>query len=204
MAAATIVEVGAPLERYDARRKVMGEVRYGADMAAANEAYAYFVTSRIARGRIVSFADQKTRATPGVLDLITYREVNGAVKPGEFFSKGGYASTTIQPLGSDRVMYSGQIIAIVLAESFEAAQEGARNLEVTYDDEKPTAGFDSVGAETVAARMLHRSTRTPRLGTPNPHSNPPKSKSTRVMAHLRSITIRSSSLPRSARGAART
>ncbi|HEY3719596.1 MAG TPA: xanthine dehydrogenase family protein molybdopterin-binding subunit, partial [Roseiarcus sp.] len=190
MAAATIVELGAPLERYDARRKVMGEVRYGADMSAANAAYAYLVTSRIARGRIVSFTDQKARATSGVLDLITYREVKGAVKPGEFFSKGGYASTTIQPLGSDRVMYSGEIIAIVLAETFEAAQEGARNLEVVYEEEKPTAGFDSPGAETVAAKDTSSQHEDPevgdagaafesaevkfdaRYGTPTQHHNP--------------------------------
>jgi xanthine dehydrogenase YagR molybdenum-binding subunit len=190
MAAATIVELGAPLERYDARRKVMGEVRYGADMAAANAAYAYLVTSRIARGRIVSFSDQNARATPGVLDLITYREVNGAVKPGEFFSEGGYVSTTIQPLGSDRVMYSGQIVAIVLAETFEAAQEGARNLEVVYEEEKPTAGFDSIGAETVAAKDASSEHEDPevgdaksafasaevkvdaRYGTPTQHHNP--------------------------------
>jgi len=164
MAAATSIELGAPIERNDARQKVMGAARYGADMDAADAAYAYLVTSAIARGRIASIKDESARATRGVLDVITHRDINGAVKPGEFFSKGGYASTTIAPLGSDRIFYSGQIVAIVVAETFEAAQEGARQLEMSYEAERPTAGFDSPGGETVAGKDASHEHEDPAVG----------------------------------------
>src|ERR1700722_15553757 len=118
------VVLGAPIKRQDAQQKVTGQARYGADMSLPNVAYAYLVTSRIARGRIVSFNDATTRGTRGILDVVTYRDINGAVKPGKLFSSGGYVSSSMAPLGSDQVFYSGQIVAVVLAETFEAAREG--------------------------------------------------------------------------------
>ena len=47
------------------------------------------------------------------------------------------------PLASARIQYAGQIVAVVVAESFEAATEAAQRLHVTYAEEKPAAGFDA-------------------------------------------------------------
>jgi xanthine dehydrogenase YagR molybdenum-binding subunit len=160
----TEVVFGAPLERQDARQKVMGVARYGADMSTSNAAHAYLVTSQIARGRILSINDGKARSTSGVLDVITYRELAGALKPGGFFAKGGYLSSTIQPLGSDRVSYNGEIVGIVVGETFEAAQEGAHALEFHYESERPTSSFDSPGAEVVAAKEASPEHRDPEVG----------------------------------------
>jgi len=43
--------MGQPAPRYDARLKVTGEARYGADVPLNNPAYAFLVTSAIARIR---------------------------------------------------------------------------------------------------------------------------------------------------------
>jgi xanthine dehydrogenase YagR molybdenum-binding subunit len=158
------VALGAPIERQDARMKVMGAARYGADMSAADAAYAYLVTSRIARGSIAAFRDDKARTTPGVIDVITYREINGALKNGDYFGKGGYVSSTIEPMGSDRIQYAGQIIAIVLAKTFEAAQQGAEALGVDYVEEEPTATFGSPGGEVVAGKVASAQHEDPKVG----------------------------------------
>ncbi len=162
--ASAMVQLGAPLERKDARQKVTGEARYGADMSAANVAHACLVTSTIARGTIVAIHAEEAKAIPGVLQVITYRDVEGAVKAGTYFSKGGYLSSTIQPLASDRVMHSGEIVGIVVAETFEAAQEGARAVRLDYKPEPATATFDSPGAETAAGKDVSAEHTDPEIG----------------------------------------
>src|SRR4051812_22978054 len=136
--------IGRATPRIDGRLKVTGAARYGADAEIANPAFAYLVTSRIARGRIARLDDTATRAVSGVLDVLTHRTVTGQIKAGKFFAAGGYVGSTILPLGSERVFHAGQIVAVVVADSFEAAREGAHRLVIDYAEEPPAAGFDSV------------------------------------------------------------
>jgi xanthine dehydrogenase YagR molybdenum-binding subunit len=51
-----------------------------------------------------------------------------------------------------------------LAESFEAAREGAHRLKVRYMPEEPSAGFDSAGATTVAAKDVSSKHQDPEVG----------------------------------------
>src|SRR2546422_11644798 len=64
--------MGEPAVRLDARLKVTGEARYPSEMPVGNPAYAYLVTSTIARGRIERLALDAAFAVPGVLDILTY------------------------------------------------------------------------------------------------------------------------------------
>jgi xanthine dehydrogenase YagR molybdenum-binding subunit len=141
--------MGAPVPRLDARKKVTGEARYPSDHAPANLAYAFLVTSAIAKGRIARIDLAAARAVPGVLDILTY-ETADRIEPAKFFSKGGTASTTVPPL-SQTIFHDGQIVAMAVADSFEAAREAAYKIAVRYDAETPSATFDSPGTETVAA-----------------------------------------------------
>ena len=158
------VALGAPVIRIDGRLKVTGAARYGSDMAAANQAYAFLATSAIARGRVTSIDDSRTRELPGVIDVLTWRDVGGAVQTGSFFAKGGYVGSTIQPLKSDRIEQGGEIVALVVAETAEAAQEGADRLAIRYAEETPSASFDSPGVETVAASAVSKEHEDPKVG----------------------------------------
>src|SRR2546430_13205946 len=82
--------IGRATPRVDGRLKVTGAARYGADAEIANPAFAYLVTSRIARGRITRIDDAPTRAVSGVLDVLTHRTVTGQIKAGKFFAPRGY------------------------------------------------------------------------------------------------------------------
>ncbi|MBL27043.1 MAG: xanthine dehydrogenase [Rhodospirillaceae bacterium] len=144
--------IGSDVARIDGRLKVTGEARYGSDFAVPNPAYAVFKTSAIARGRIAAIDDGAARSVPGVLDILTYRDVGDEVGEAGFFASGGYAGTTIRPLASDRIWHDGQIVAVVLADSFEAAREAAHRLVVDYAAEPPAAGFDGPGVEEEDAK----------------------------------------------------
>jgi xanthine dehydrogenase YagR molybdenum-binding subunit len=99
-----------------------------------------------------------------VLDVLTHRNVGDRVKVGKFFAQGGYVGSTILPLGSDRVAHAGQIVAIVLADSFEAARDGAHRLAIDYAEETPAATFDSAGVQEVVARDASKTHHDPAVG----------------------------------------
>jgi len=141
--------MGQSVPRYDAVAKVTGRAQYAADVPLANRAYAYLVTSSIAKGRIDRFDLTVAKQVHGVIDIVTHENAETLKEP-KLFSNGGYASTTIQPLKSPEIAHEGQIVAVVLAETFEAAREAAHLVKVSYTAAVPTATFDSPG--TTAAR----------------------------------------------------
>src|ERR1700722_13172250 len=144
-APAPVGNMGQPIPRYDVRAKVTGKALYAADMALPDVAYAYLLSSRIAKGRIKSFDLKAARALPGVLDILTYQTIGDDIRKVSFFG-GCPASNSFVPLGSPEIAYAGQTIAVVLAETLEVAQDAAYQIGVEYE-EQPSAGtFDSKGA----------------------------------------------------------
>ena len=156
--------IGSAVPRIDAKAKVTGEARYCSDVTLANPAYAFLATSPIARGRITAIDDRACRAVPGVVGVLTHANIGDQVRPGKLFSAGGYVGSTIMPLSSDQIWHAGQIVAVVLAETFEAAREGAFRLDVRYAPDQPSASFDSPGTETVAGHEASKSHSDPSVG----------------------------------------
>lgn len=141
--------IGRGLPRIDGPAKVTGQALYGADQPAPDPAYACLVTATVACGRIHAIDEAAARVVPGLLDIMTHFTVGKAVRPGKLFNDGGYMATTVAPLGSDRVHFSGQVVAVVLAGTFEAARAAAAALCVDYDAEASSASFDSLGSTDV-------------------------------------------------------
>lgn len=135
---------GRPAPRIDGRLKVTGEARYAADLPVNNLAHAVLVTSDIARGEVTDMKLDGARATPGVLDILSYGDADDLLEP----KFGMAASTSLAPLQQRRIVHDGQIIALVVADTFEAASEAAAKIEVSYSDEMPTASLASRGTET--------------------------------------------------------
>jgi xanthine dehydrogenase YagR molybdenum-binding subunit len=135
--------IGKPAVRVDGVAKVTGEARYASDEPLANPAFAYLVTSSIARGRVRGMKLDAARAVPGVLDILTHDNVGGEVKS----PPGPDQKPTTTTLESDRVWHAGQIIAVVVADTYEAAREAANRVVVDYAAEAPSATFDSPGAQ---------------------------------------------------------
>ena len=138
--------MGAPVPRYDARTKVTGRAMYASDFALPDTAYAFLVTSAIARGRIRAFDLREARSLPGVLDILTHENIGDAIRPVKFFTEGGPASDSVTPLRSPDIAFAGQIIAVVLANSYEVARDAANRVMVDYEIAQPSATFGSPGA----------------------------------------------------------
>lgn len=138
---------GEPLPRIDARLKVTGEARYAADMSLSNLAYGVLVTTDVARGQVKSVDLTAARATRGVLQILSYGDVDELAKP----RFGGGSYTSLAPLQSRQIWHDGQIMALVVAESFQAAEEAAGKVTAEYDSEPASAELDSAGTQTLSA-----------------------------------------------------
>ncbi len=133
--------MGEGVPRLDARLKVTGEARFSSDMPVDHPAFAVLVTSSIAKGRLTGLELDAARAVPGMLDILT-AENTGELKQLKFQQAG--SATSIQSLGPD-ISHDGQIIAVVLGDTLEAAQEAAAKVSASYAAERPSATFDAPG-----------------------------------------------------------
>jgi xanthine dehydrogenase YagR molybdenum-binding subunit len=158
-----LANMGRPEPRLDGRLKVTGQARYAADFAVPNAAHAFLVTSAIARGRIRGFDLAEAEAVPGVLHIMTHQN-RGPLGAFKFFGQGGEASSGVPPLASDRIAHDGEIIGMVIADSYEAAREAAYRVRVAYEAEEPTATLESRGTETKAAAEASPEHEDPSLG----------------------------------------
>ncbi len=151
---------GRPATRIDGPAKVTGAARYASDEPVANPAYAVLVTSRIARGRVAALYLDAARAVRGVRDILTHENVGDQAKPPAQMD-GGPTTTTLE---TDQVWHDGQIIAVVVADSFEAASEAAALVKVDYAAEPPSATFDSPGATTEPTMEKGKPKEQPKAG----------------------------------------
>jgi xanthine dehydrogenase YagR molybdenum-binding subunit len=115
--------MGQPVTRIESRLKVTGEARYPSDMPVRNPAFAFLITSPIAKGKITGVDLKDAKAVPGVLEIYTH-ENTGDLRQLKYGANGGGASTSIQDFGP-KIQHDGQIVGMVVADTFEAAREAA-------------------------------------------------------------------------------
>ncbi|HKA76014.1 MAG TPA: xanthine dehydrogenase family protein molybdopterin-binding subunit [Pseudolabrys sp.] len=154
--------MGEPAPRVDGRLKVTGEALYASDFSVRNPAFAFLVTSSIAKGRIKEIDLADALGVPGVLDVLTYE--NTKLNEVKYSTGGGGAATSWQNLGPE-IGHDGQIVAVVLADSFEAAREGAYRTKISYAAEKPSSTFGSPGVtQEDASKANERAKELPQAG----------------------------------------
>ncbi|WP_428391401.1 xanthine dehydrogenase family protein molybdopterin-binding subunit [Lichenicoccus sp.] len=137
--------IGSPVVRRDAAAKTSGAALYAADFPHAGTAYAALVTSPVARGRITRIDTDAAEAVTGVQLVLTHRSLNESLGEETFIMKGGHMQSSFLPLTSDEVHYAGQITGLVIADTQEAAEEGARALSIDYASEPASAAIDDPG-----------------------------------------------------------
>ena len=133
--------IGQPLTRRDGILKVTGGARYAADNHPPGMAYAVMAVSSIARGRLVSLDVGAAKAQPGVIAVMTpWNAPRLAADPD---GKDIPFSFKLDVLQSDIVRYPNQPIAVVVAETLEAATEAADLLSPRYEAEPARVGLDA-------------------------------------------------------------
>jgi xanthine dehydrogenase YagR molybdenum-binding subunit len=133
--------IGRPLTRRDGVLKVTGAAKYAADQHPPGLLYAVLVGSSIARGRVAHLDVAAAKAHPGVVEVIT--PANRPALAQDPDEKANPLVFRLDLLQNDRVRYAGQPIAVVIAETLEAATEGARLLTPRYEVEPARVGLDA-------------------------------------------------------------
>ena len=131
---------GQPLTRRDGILKVTGRAPYAADNHPEAALYAVCAMSAIARGRVLHLDVEAAKAHPYVVEVIT--PANRPPLAADPDRREGLFGFRMEALQSDRVRYAGQPIALVVAETLEAATEGAALLKPRYEVEPARLGLD--------------------------------------------------------------
>lgn len=133
--------IGQPITRTDGVLKVTSAATYAADNHPAGMLHAAMAVSSIAAGRVTGLDIEAAKAHPGVVDVMTpdhrpklFKDPDERDDPFMF---------RLDLLQNDRVRYPGQPIAVVIAETLEAATEGAALLKPEYETETPLVGLDA-------------------------------------------------------------
>ncbi|MBS2036464.1 xanthine dehydrogenase family protein molybdopterin-binding subunit [bacterium] len=117
--------VGHPHDRIDGRAKVTGTAAYAYErhQVAPQAAYGYMLGSAIAVGKITRLDTSQAEKAPGVLGVVTYKNA-GRLKKSK--------SHASRLLAGPNVEHFDQAVALVVAETFEQAREGAKRLHIEY------------------------------------------------------------------------
>jgi xanthine dehydrogenase YagR molybdenum-binding subunit len=132
--------IGQPLTRRDGILKVTGGARYAADNHPAGMLHAVLAVSDIARGRVTGLDVQAAKAHPGVVEVMT--PANKPPLAEDPDAKTNPFMFRLDLLQNDHVRYANQPIAVVIAETLEAATEGAALLAPRYETEPARIGLD--------------------------------------------------------------
>jgi xanthine dehydrogenase YagR molybdenum-binding subunit len=128
---------GSPRSRVDGPDKVTGRAQYAAEFSVPGLLHGYVVSGTAARGRITTIDTAAALAVPGVVKVFTHEN-----RPQTAWFSSSYRDQVappgkpFRPLHDGTVLYSGQPVALVVAETFEAARYAASLVTVSYAGEK--------------------------------------------------------------------
>jgi len=134
-----------PEYRVEGRNKVTGAARYAADVAMPGMLHAAYVTSPYPHARIVSIDVSAAKALPGVRAVLTGADT----KPGRL----GRRLQDWPILCWDRVLFIGDRVAAIAADTAAIADEAARLVQVDYQE--LDAILDADAAVAPDAPVLH-------------------------------------------------
>ena len=155
--------IGRPTPRVDGPQKVTGSARYAAEYDAAGLLHGCVVSAQIAHGRIVSIDASAALDLPGVIDVFTHlnRPARISDEPIDYMDSVGPPGKPFRPLLDDRIFFSGQPVALVVADHFEAARDAAALIQVRYANRPHATDLEEAVAH--AYRPPKK-----RLGIPDP------------------------------------
>src|SRR4051794_2898400 len=131
--------IGTDISRVDGRAKVTGAAKYAAEFNTPGLAHASVVTYTIAKGRIARIDASEALSVAGVIDVLTHQ--NRPAMPSDdsaYRDDVAPEGSPYRPLYDDRIWFSGQPVALVVAEEPEIARFAASLVRVVYNKEAHT------------------------------------------------------------------
>jgi xanthine dehydrogenase YagR molybdenum-binding subunit len=144
--------VGRPLDRVDGPDKVTGKARYAAEFQLPGLVNAVVVRSTIAHGTIRKFDLSAAKRAVGVLAIYTYENFPKLSVPKDATGKPGEKTL---PMQSPAVSYDGQIVAMVVAETFEQAVYAGELIKIHYAAEKPALSMQAAAHTAYEPAATH-------------------------------------------------
>lgn len=183
----TASALGQPMDRVDGRLKVTGQARYAGEYPEAGLLHASVVSSTIASGRVVRIDASQALAVPGVIAVIDHTNRPHIASYDEDYQDADAAEgSPFRPFYNDHVLYSGQPLALVVADTLELARHAGSLVRIEYETKphqtdlsvgqsdahtapaetpKPRGDFSGAFAQAAVTVDSHYS-------TPNEHHNP--------------------------------
>ncbi len=118
--------IGAAVDRVEGREKVTGQAKYAYEYRQDEIAYAAIVQSTIASGAVRGLDASAALELPGALAVLWH---DNAPRLHEV------SDAELEVLQSDRISYRGQIVAVVIADSYETARQAERLIRIDYAPE---------------------------------------------------------------------
>jgi xanthine dehydrogenase YagR molybdenum-binding subunit len=128
--------IGTAVSRKDGRAKVMGTATYAAEHQIPGLLHGYLVTATIAKGSIKEINTRDAEKALGVKAIFTPKNPPKMFKPANDFMSSKLYEARL-PLSDDQIYYGGQIIGLVVADTFERAREAAHLVKVEYVTQQP-------------------------------------------------------------------
>ena len=126
--------IGTSTSRVDGFTKVTGAAKYAAEFNVPGLAYGSVVTSTIAKGRILRIDPSAALRVKGVLDVLTHENRPPMADNDEAYKDEiAPAGSPFRPLYDSRIVFNGQPIALVVAETSEIARFAASLVRVEYE-----------------------------------------------------------------------
>jgi xanthine dehydrogenase YagR molybdenum-binding subunit len=125
--------IGRPQSRIDGPLKVCGRATYTSDVDLPGMLHAVPVGATIASGRITSLEFAAAQAMPGVKLILHRGNIGRFYRISGNSIDTGFVDETRPPFEDDIIRYYGQYVALVVADTFEAASAAAAAIKVGYD-----------------------------------------------------------------------
>jgi xanthine dehydrogenase YagR molybdenum-binding subunit len=140
--------VGKPLSRLDGPAKVRGAAPFAAEFTLDGMLYASVAFSSVVKGRIAQIETAAAEAVPGVALVMTHLNAPKMANVPLFMTHSKAAGGIDLPImQDDRVHWSGQPIAVVLAETQEQADHARSLLRFTFQTEPAVTSFAAAKAK---------------------------------------------------------
>src|SRR5499427_9915729 len=137
--------IGKPVPQEEGPDKVSGHALYAADLLLPGMLWGKVLRSPYPHAHILHIDTARARQVPGVHAVLTGQDLPDR--------RVGRLLRDIPVLARDRVLFVGEKVAAVAAETVEAAEEALGLIDVVYEELPPV--FDPLEAMESSAASLH-------------------------------------------------
>ncbi|USG63369.1 xanthine dehydrogenase family protein molybdopterin-binding subunit [Brevibacillus ruminantium] len=148
--------IGAPVKRKEDTRLLTGNGMFTDDMKLPGMLHAAFLRSPFAHARIKGIDTDKAKQHPGVAAVFTAADLFGKVRPVPtmwYVPGADLKAKDRSPLATEKVLYAGEAVAVVIAEDRYIARDALDLISVDYEELPSVTHQEKALAE--GAPLLH-------------------------------------------------